>query len=219
MCSIRWRPPAFPDFPAETPTSVYLGTMSNTKTFGPTIVNEFRLSFFRTKTIVTKPAGSFAKLSDLGFVTGVGTLGIIPSGPAGFPETVPPLYFNNFSIGVPTLTTLQPNNTWMVSDGFSKVFGKHSLKVGGEFRYLQINERNTCAPNGDFTFSGLETGIDFADFLLGRANGRCSLQPVQPAVPGFAHALRRGLRAGRLQVETEFHVESGRALGSEHALV
>ena len=68
--------------------------------------------------------------------------------------------------------------------------GKHSLKFGGEFRYLQINERNTCAPNGDFTFRRLETGIDFADFLLGAPTGD-ALQPVQPAVPGFAHALRR----------------------------
>ncbi len=170
-----------PGFPAETPSSVYLGTMSNVKTFGPTMVNELRVSFFRTKTITTKPAGSFAKLADLGFVTGVGTLGIIPSGPAGFPETVPPLYFNNFSIGVPTLTTLQPDNTWMFSDGLSKVMGKHSLKFGGEFRYLQVNERNTCAPNGDFTFNGLETGIDFADYLLGAPTGgapynQCSQQ-------------------------------------------
>lgn len=170
-----------PGFPAVTPTSVHLGTMSNVKTFGPTMVNEFRVSFFRTVTTITKPAGSFAKLSDLGFVTGPGTLGIIPSGPAGFPETVPPLYFNNFSIGVPTLTTGQPDNTWQFSDSFSKIFGKNSLKVGGEFRYLQVNERNTCAPNGDFTFAGLETGIDFADYLLGAPTGgapfnQCSQQ-------------------------------------------
>ena len=68
--------------------------MSNTKTFGPSQVNEFRVSFFRTSTVTTQPAESFAKLSDLGFVTGANTLGINPSGPAGFPETVPPLYFN-----------------------------------------------------------------------------------------------------------------------------
>jgi hypothetical protein len=167
-----------PGFPAITPTNVHLGTMSNVKTFGPTMVNELRVSFFRTVTTVTKPAGSFASLSSLGFVTGPGTLGIIPSGPAGFPQTVPPLYFNNFSIGVPTLTTGQPDNTWMFSDGLSKVMGKHQLKFGGEFRYLQINERNTCAPNGDFTFSGLETGIDFADFLIGApaSYNQCSQQ-------------------------------------------
>jgi hypothetical protein len=167
-----------PGFPAVTPTRAQLATMSNTKTFGSTKVNDFRLSFMRTSTVTTSPAGSFAKLSDLGFVTGAGTLGIIPSGPADFPQTVPPLSFNNFSIGVPTLTTTQPNNTWHVQDGFSKVAGSHTMKFGGEFRYLQINERNTCAPNGDFSFDGSETGIDFADFLLGApvTYNQCSQQ-------------------------------------------
>ena len=167
-----------PGFPAITPASVHLGTLSNVKTFGPTMVNELRVSFFRTVTTTTKPAGSFASLSSLGFVTGAGTLGIIPSGPAGFPQTVPPIYFNSFSIGVPTLTTGQPDNTWQFSDSLSKVMGKHSMKFGGEFRYLQVNERNTCAPNGDFTFNGLETGIDFADFLIGAPNSynQCSQQ-------------------------------------------
>jgi len=169
-----------PGFPAFTPTRAQQIVMSNTKTLGPGAVNEARVSFFRTSTHLTQPKGSFASLSSLGFVTGVGTLGIIPSGPPGFPQTVPPIYFNNFSLGVPTLTTDQPNNTWMFSDNFSKVMGVHTLKFGGEFRYLQINERNTCAPNGDFSFNGSVTGVDFADFLLGApsANGfnQCSQQ-------------------------------------------
>jgi Carboxypeptidase regulatory-like domain len=167
-----------PGFSSETPSHTTQFVMSNNKTFGATAVNEFRLSFFRTATTTDKPKSSFAKLSDLGFITGVGTLGINPSGPAGFPETVPPEYFNNFSIGVNTLTTFQPNNTWHVSDGFSKVHGAHTLKFGGEFRYLQINERNTCAPNGDFTFDGSETGNDIADFLIGASSGynQCSQQ-------------------------------------------
>jgi hypothetical protein len=156
-----------PGFSSSTPTRAQMAVMSNTKTFGATQVNEFRLSFFRTSTVTDQPTGGFAKLADLGFVTGANTLGIIPSGPAGFPETVPPVYFNNFSMGVPTLTTFQPNNTWLISDGFSKVVGSNTWKFGGEFRYLQINERNTCAPNGDFTFDGSETGSDIADFLIG----------------------------------------------------
>ncbi len=167
-----------PGFPSTTPTRAQEAVMSNTKTFGATQVNEFRVSFFRTATVTDEPKGSFAKLSDLGFVTGPSTLGIIPSGPADFPQTVPPIYFNSFSIGVPTLTTFQPNNTWLISDGFSKVVGRHSMKFGGEFRYLQINERNTCAPNGDFTFDGSETGVDFADFLIGApvSYNQCSQQ-------------------------------------------
>ena len=167
-----------PGFPSVTPTRAQEGVMSNTKTLGPTAVNEFRLSFFRTATDTNKPEGSFADLSKLGFVTGVGTLGIIPSGPANFPQTVPPIYFNDFSIGVNTLTTKQPDNTWQVSDSFSKVLGPHTMKFGGEFRYLQVNERNTCAPNGDFSFNGSETGSDFADFLLGApvSYNQCSQQ-------------------------------------------
>jgi hypothetical protein len=167
-----------PGFPSTTPTRAQMAVLSNTKTFGGSQVNEFRLSFFRTSTHTDEPKGSFAKLADLGFVTGVNTLGINPSGPAGFPQTVPPIYFNNFSVGVPTLTTGQPNNTYQISDGFSKVIGRHTMKFGGEFRYLQINERNTCAPNGDFTFNGGETGSDFADFLLGAPNSynQCSQQ-------------------------------------------
>jgi len=167
-----------PGFASVTPSRAQQFVMSNNKIIGATAVNQFRLSFFRTATITDQPQSSFANLVDLGFVTGEGTLGINPSGPAGFPQTVPPEYFNNFSIGVNTLTTFQPNNTWHVAEGLSKVIGPHTLKFGGEFRYLQINERNTCAPNGDFSFDGSETGIDFADFLLGAPVGfnQCSQQ-------------------------------------------
>jgi Carboxypeptidase regulatory-like domain len=172
---------AVPGFASVTPTRAQQFVISNNKTFGTDTVNEWRVSFFRTATITNKPQSGFAKLSDLGFVTGAGTLGIVTSGPAGFPETVPPLYFTNFYLGPNTLTTFQPNNTWHFSEGLSRIFGRHALKFGGEFRYLQVNERNTCAPNGDFSFnagSNGETGLDFADFLLGApvSYNQCSQQ-------------------------------------------
>ncbi len=169
-----------PGFPSFTPQRAQQAVMSNTKVFGPSAVNDVRLSFFRTSITTDKPKGGFAKLADLGFVTGEGSLGIFPSGPPNFPEYVPQMGFNNFNIGVPTLTTFQPNNTWMITDGFSKVHGPHTLKVGGEFRYLQINERNVCSPNGTFSFDGSVSGVDFADYLLGApAYGgfnQCSMQ-------------------------------------------
>src|SRR5262249_25828491 len=132
---------SFPGFETVTPSRAQQFVISNTKNLGPTAVNQFRASFFRTATLTDKPTQSFAQLADLGFVTGT-PLGINPSGPPGFPQTVPPLFFNNFSVGVNTLTTQQPNNTFQFSDGFSKAIGPHTLKFGGEFRYLQINERN-----------------------------------------------------------------------------
>jgi hypothetical protein len=170
-----------PGFASNTPSRAQQIVISNNKSFSANAVNQFRLSFFRTATVTNKPTSGLAKLSALGFVTGAGTLGIVPSGPAGFPETVPPLYFTNFYLGPNTLTTFQPNNTWHASDTYLRVKGAHTLKFGGEFRYLQINERNTCAPNGDFSFNagaGGETGNDFADFLLGApvSYNQCSQQ-------------------------------------------
>ena len=160
-----------PGFPTNTLSMAQEFVMSNAKTFGATAVNEARFSFFRTALHQNNPAGSFASLSSLGFVTGKDTLGIVSLAPS-YPEYVPPIFFNNFTIGVggsgnQVLNTFQPNNTFMVTDVFSKAMGKHTLKFGGEFRYLQVNERNYASPNGNFVINGDATGNDWADFLLG----------------------------------------------------
>ena len=160
-----------PGFPAQTPTRAQEFVISNTKTLGPSAVNEARATFFRTATHLDNPTGGKATLASLGFVTGAGTQGIIPDAYPGYPEYVPQLYFNNFAIGAPSLITFQPNNTYTVSDGFSKVSGKHTLKLGGEFRYLQVNERNLASQDGAFIFDGTVTGVDFADYLLGAPTG------------------------------------------------
>jgi hypothetical protein len=160
-----------PGFPAQTPTRAQEFVISNTKTLGPTAVNEARATFFRTSTHLNQPKGGQASLSSLGFVTGAGTQGIIPDALPGFAEYVPQLYFNNFAIGAPSLITFQPNNTYTVSDGFSKSAGKHTLKFGGEFRYLQVNERNLASQDGAFVFDGTVTGNDFADYLVGAPTG------------------------------------------------
>jgi hypothetical protein len=156
-----------PGFPTVTPSRAQEFVMSNTKTIGATAVNEARISFFRTVLHKDNPAGSFASLSSLGFITGANTLGIVPL--AGYKEYVPQTSFSQMglNIGVPTLNTFQPNTTYMGTDSFSKALGRHTLKVGGEFRYLIVNERNYANPDGGFTFDGTVTGVDFADFLLG----------------------------------------------------
>ena len=161
-----------PGFPSTTPSRAQQFVMSNTKNLGATAVNEARLTVFRNVVHKDNPAGSFASLSSLGFDNNNG-LGIIPSTTPGYPQYVPQIIFSNFSIGVPSLNTFQPNTTYMVSDGFSKSLGRHTLKFGGEARYLQVNERNYANPNGGFVFDGSITGVDFADYLLGAASG-CS---------------------------------------------
>ncbi len=156
-----------PGFPTVTPSRAQEFAMSNTKPIGATAVNEARITFFRTALHKDKPSTTYPDLATLGFVTGPGTLGIVPL--AGYPQYVPQTSFSQLglNIGVPTLDTIQPDTTYTASDVFSKSQGRHTWKVGGEFRYFQINERNFANPNGGFTFDGTVTGNDFADYLLG----------------------------------------------------
>ena len=41
-----------------------------------------------------------------------------------------------------------------------------TITFGGQFRYNQLVEYN-LGSNGNFNFNGAETGVDFADFLIG----------------------------------------------------
>ena len=92
-------------------------------------------------------------------------------------KACPTFVFNNFLVGVPEVTTRQYNNSFQWLDNFSKVIGRHSLKFGGQFHYDQINERNFAAENGQYGFTGNETGIDFADFLIGAPDSLTQASP------------------------------------------
>jgi len=177
-----------PGFPSTTPGRAQQFVISNTKTLGTTAVNEVRATVFRNVVHKDNPSGSFASLSSLGFVTGADTLGIASL--PGYQEYMPPVSLNvaGLNLGVPTLNTFQPNTTYTVSDVFSKIHGKHTWKFGGEFRYLQVNERNYASPNGQFNFDGSVTsaagttpllGSDMADFLLGGTCVACGGAYIQ----------------------------------------
>ena len=143
--------------------------LSDTKSFGSTAVNEARFSYLRTAQHIAIPQGGTGiTLGSLGFTEGFSQPGGI--GPiASNLEGVPTVAFGSlgFTMGVPSDTTRQFNNTFQWLDNFTKIIGTHSLKFGGEFHYDQINDRNYFGENGDFAFNGNETGVDFLDFLLG----------------------------------------------------
>ena len=108
--------------------------------------------------------------------------------------------------GLPDGVTGQYNNTYQITDNFTKVKGSHTLKFGGDVRYIQVNERNTYTPNGWFTFSGGETGNDFADLSVGRTR---FLQPNQSSILGLAHQVLRALCAGHLQGRSDLTINYG----------
>lgn len=152
-----------PGFGTTTPSRAQEAVLSNTKILRPTAVNEVRLTFTPNAALTEQPAETPVNVSDLRFVTGTTTLGLNPSGPV---QGVPQLNFLNFNVGSSSFISDQYNSTWHAAENFSKVWGSHSAKFGGEYRYYQVNLRNFNVPNGSFTFGGSETGSDFADFLL-----------------------------------------------------
>jgi hypothetical protein len=155
-----------PGFNALNSGRAQLLALGDTKTFGSTAVNEFHFSIMRDATDVGQPVGGVGtSLASQGFVTGPNTPGIVALSPKT--EGVESVDFNNFSIGTNTNELKQVNNTFQWRDNFSRVVGAHTIEVGGEFHYDQVNTNPIAQLNGNFIFFGSETGVDFADFLLG----------------------------------------------------
>jgi hypothetical protein len=143
-----------------------LFSLGDTKTLSATAVNELHFSYMRAFNDLGKPQGGLGvSLVSQGFVTSSGAPSIVALDPKG--EGVESLVFNNFSTGTNTNELKQANNTLQWLDNFSKVVGRHTIKIGGEFHYDQINVNPIAQFNGNFLFTGSETGVDFADFLLG----------------------------------------------------
>lgn len=86
---------------------------------------------------------------------------------------------NPFDFGIPNLSftdltglndinpLLRRDQTFTISDSMIWSHGKHTWRWGGDFRRIQVNTMTASNPRGSFTFTGFNTGNDFADFLEG----------------------------------------------------
>lgn len=157
-----------PGFIAENTGLTQMANLGLTTTINNSTVNDVRFVYLRDVNFLAVPKqGLGVTLASLGFNTpwSPATGGIGAVDPAL--EGVPNMGFNNFSFGVPPDTLRQYNNTVQIIDNVTKIVGTHTFQFGGDVHYDQINERNTYAQNGQFGFDGTETGLDFADYLLG----------------------------------------------------
>lgn len=158
-----------PGFGALNIGKAQLISLGDSKTIGSSSVNEAHVGYMRTYNNVGQPSGAVGQsLASQGFVTGVGSQGIVPLDPSiEGPEN---MIFNTFVVGMPITNLTQENNTFTVSDDFSKVVGRHTIKIGFQGILDQINIHPDPEFNGGFTFNGSETGSDFVDFLVGAPN-------------------------------------------------
>jgi hypothetical protein len=152
-----------PGFDATSKGLAQLVSVSHTMTFGDSMLNEFHLSYMRNANAVGQPKGGVGpSLTDQGFSN------IVPLKPST--EGIENIALNDFTLGADTTALVQRENISQVGDAFSRIFGKHGFKAGGEFHSNQINTHPDVIFNGSFSFNGSETGLDFADFLLGIAS-------------------------------------------------
>src|SRR5208283_3669647 len=149
-----------PGFNATSHGRAQLASLGHTATFGSTALNEFHLSYMRNANSVGQPWGGVGpSLTTQGFT---GIVALKPS-----TEGIENIAFNDFTLGVDTTALVQAENIYEISDAFSRILGKHGLKAGGEVHANQIDTHPDVIFNGSFAFNGSETGLDFADFLLG----------------------------------------------------
>ncbi len=158
-----------PGFNATSQGRAQLISIGLTHVFGANAINDARFSYMRFANVIGQPIGGVGpSLASQGFVTGQGTLGIVPLNPRI--EGIENVAFNDFTIGVDVTGERQVNNTYQWSDVYSRVTGRHTLKLGGNFHFDQVNIQSNSINNGSFVFAGTETGSDFADYLLGVAS-------------------------------------------------
>ena len=152
-----------PGFDATSQGRAQLASLQHTVTIGNAMLNEAHASYMRNDNSVGQPRGGVGPtLVEQGFT------GIVPLKPST--EGIENVAFNDFTMGVDTTALVQAENIYEVSDAFSRIEGKHGLKFGGELHASQINTHPDVVFNGSFGFNGSETGVDFADFLLGVAS-------------------------------------------------
>ena len=145
-------------------------SLSNTKTFGTSLVNEAHFSFMRSHNVVGQPSGGLGvSLASQGFNTNPAQGGILPLAPQfeGVENTV---FQGDFVMGVPITNVNQANNTFSLNESLSKVLGSHTIKGGFEVSFEQVNVIPDAIFDGTFVFDGYQTGNNFADFLIGAPN-------------------------------------------------
>ena len=138
------------------------GTLAWNHTFGGSALNEMRLGYNRFNYVANVPAKPVLP-SSFGF-------NINPQAPqyGGLPTIALTGYFTlGFSNNGP-----QPRitPTYQFTDNFSKIVGRHSLKVGFEMRRMAVYNPFYSELNGYYDYNGTgtySTGDPGADYLLG----------------------------------------------------
>jgi len=144
-------------------------SVGETHMFTPNTLNEFRIGFNWNYVHVGVPPGGFqappGNLAIPGVVNDPSAQGLASMAPSGYS-----------TLGAATFTpTSDSSQERQIRDTLNLVRGRHSIRVGGEFRWTQFNLFQINAPRGRMNFTGQYTndpvaasgGNGLADLLVG----------------------------------------------------
>ncbi len=134
-------------------------TLTYTRTFNRSLINSLVWSFSRN---INHTLSSFSYGQNIEGDLGIGG---VTTDPAFYgPPTITFTNFGSLTDATPSLVRAQ---TAGVSDSLIFIHGKHTVTYGGGFQRRQNNILTDANARGTFNFTGLITGDDLQDFLLG----------------------------------------------------
>ena len=164
---------SFPALSQDTSSRGQNLTVGETHTFASRrLVQSFSFTYSRQRSSTLNP---FAYQNDIASALGI-------QGVSDDPRNwgLPLISFTNFTALNDAIPSLAENQTFRFVDSIVWSRGKHTWRLGGEVRRVELDTLTDPNARGTFTFTGAETsalgaqglpvagtGLDFADFLLG----------------------------------------------------
>jgi hypothetical protein len=159
-----------------------------TRTFTPTTLNNLRIGYLHR--VGHRLGNGSTSPSDFGLRGIPECLSSVPDTGNGQKCGTPSVNITGFDSFGGAGVLYEPANTLHVSDTFNRLVGRHSLKIGGEARRYSIDNYQPDSPNGNFSFTGSQTGQAFADFLFGVINnGGASVQNAMVSTSAWSYSL------------------------------
>jgi hypothetical protein len=135
------------------------GSLTYRRTISRTLINSVVWNFSRNLT---------ENLSQFSYGPNIeGNLGITGVSPTPAQFGPPTLSFTNFGSLTDSTPSSTRSQTSAVNEQLIQIRGKQTLTYGFGFQRRQNNTTSDSNARGTFNFTGLETGYDFSDYLLG----------------------------------------------------
>jgi len=145
----------------------YAATIGWTHAFSSTMLNDFRFGDMHRIGDRGGYGQGFTSPSDFGISGIPDCLSSVPNTASGKKCGTPGVSIIGFNSLTGGSTLYEPVTVLQFADTINRSAGRHSLKIGGEFRHYAINNYQPNGVNGGFDFLGSQTGNGFADFLFG----------------------------------------------------